>query len=348
MGKTDEAGKRGWRSTGSAVVLLAAAAVAGPASIATGSALDRTVRIGELPRLAAGARVIGALAASTPIHVTIALKPRDSAALAAFAAAVSTPGSSVYRDYLTPAQFAQRFGASPASWRLSRARCARTAWPAVGQRQPPLGPRHRQRGAGRAGVLAHVPTDGIASGRQAVVASAAPALDRKIAGDVQAVVGLSSLAAPQPLSVRPALLRPRLAMGACRHSRSHTSPPVGHSRARRLARRRSRRAPTRPTRSRSAYGFSGLYGAGDPGPGPDDRAVRARVERPGGHRCLSGVLRDQRADLLRPGRRRGGQRPRRRRGHARHRAGDRARAEGELARLPGSQREHGLARIGPL
>ena len=47
------------------------------------------------------------------MHVTVTLQPQDPAGLAALANAVSTPGSPQYRDYITPAEFAQRFGATP-------------------------------------------------------------------------------------------------------------------------------------------------------------------------------------------------------------------------------------------
>src|SRR5947209_16802271 len=71
------------------------------------------VRVGIGPALARDARAVGALPASTRLQLTVVLKPRDPAALAAFAQAVSTPGSSVYHDYLTPAGFSARFGATP-------------------------------------------------------------------------------------------------------------------------------------------------------------------------------------------------------------------------------------------
>src|ERR1700751_5961739 len=74
----------------------------GPASVARG---------GAAPGLPVGARIIGSVAAATEMHVTVTLEPRDPAALQAFADAVSTPGSPQYRQFITPAEFAQRFGA---------------------------------------------------------------------------------------------------------------------------------------------------------------------------------------------------------------------------------------------
>src|SRR6201993_2618364 len=64
------------------------------------------------PPLPRAARVLGALAGSTPLHLTIALTPTAPAALAAYAAAVDDPASQDYHRYLSVAEFAARFGAS--------------------------------------------------------------------------------------------------------------------------------------------------------------------------------------------------------------------------------------------
>ena len=55
------------------------------------------------------------------MHLTIELKPRDPRGLAAFAQAVSTPGSAEYRDVLTVTAFARRFGAGPDALRITAA-----------------------------------------------------------------------------------------------------------------------------------------------------------------------------------------------------------------------------------
>ena len=70
----------------------------------------------------ASAAVLGACtsaAAATTraatVRVTLALAPRNASALAAYATAVTTPGSPLYHHYLTVAQFARRFGARPSA-----------------------------------------------------------------------------------------------------------------------------------------------------------------------------------------------------------------------------------------
>jgi len=70
-----------------------------------------TLSVGAVPQIARTATVAGPVAPDTPLSLTVVLHPRDSAGLAALAAAVSTPGSSSFHHYLTVRQFAARFGA---------------------------------------------------------------------------------------------------------------------------------------------------------------------------------------------------------------------------------------------
>ena len=257
---------RGWLVVVAGTVLLVSA-VAGPAAFAAGSSLAPRVRIGETVRLARGARDVGAVVASAPLHVTIALKPRDPSALAAYAQEVSTPGSAVYRDYLTPLQFAQRFG--PTARQVAAVESSMRA--------------HGLKvGAASANRLS-IPVTGTAaqverafslvfrrmalpSGRQAVVASAPPAIDPGIAGDVQAVLGLTSLSAPRPTEVRPSLLRPaargRLAGRLAPHVTTGGPQPCAAA----SSAAASQGAYT-ADQIASAYGFSGLYGGGALGQG---------------------------------------------------------------------------------
>jgi subtilase family serine protease len=59
------------------------------------------------------------------VHATVALAPRDPAALAAYASAVTTPGSPFYHRYLTVAQFVRRFG--PGAGKIAKVRIALAA-----------------------------------------------------------------------------------------------------------------------------------------------------------------------------------------------------------------------------
>lgn len=224
------------------------------------------MRVGSAPPLASLARASGAVPASRRIHLTLVLKPRDPAALAAYARAVSTPGSSVYHAFLSPAQFAARFGASARQVRAVRA--------SMRAHQLSAGPSTANQLAvpvsGTAGQIERaflVSFDRVAipGGRHAIIASAAPALDRGIAGDVQAVVGLSTLAAPKPLVERPP------------EAKTSAAPPSPHAIAHTAAGEASACAQARATAASqgaytadqiaSSYGFSDLYSSGGEGQG---------------------------------------------------------------------------------
>jgi subtilase family serine protease len=96
------------------VLALSAVVVAIPLAAPAGAALA-PLRLGSVPLVPKGAVPLGSLATSTVVTIDIALKPRDPAALAAYATAVSTPGSSLYRDYLPAGAFPQKFGPTSAT-----------------------------------------------------------------------------------------------------------------------------------------------------------------------------------------------------------------------------------------
>lgn len=90
------------------LALPVAAAQAAPAAPAA-HRLTRTL----LPAPLLAHRV-GPAPASRPWHVGVSIRGRDAAGLARLERAQQTPGSPDYRRFLTPAEFASRFGARPA------------------------------------------------------------------------------------------------------------------------------------------------------------------------------------------------------------------------------------------
>ena len=93
-----------------APVLAVLAFVGTPVAAAAAAGVPRAART----HAGAGAPRRGLL------HETVALAPRDPAALAAYAAAVADPASPLYRHYLSVVQFARRFG--PTETELVRVR----------------------------------------------------------------------------------------------------------------------------------------------------------------------------------------------------------------------------------
>ena len=245
---------------GGCALALALGCVSSAGASPVGGAVAATTRVGAAPALPAGARIAGSLASSTPLHMTVALQPRDPAALEAFATAVSTPGSPEYRDYLTPAQFAQRFGATPEA-----VQAVETSLQAHG-----LTPGQTSANglsipvtatAGRAAQafsvsLAHVT---LQNGSTAIVNQQAPSLDTSVASDVQAVLGLDTLSRAKPLLVR------AHAAGAARaHVVTGGPQPCPAASAAGTS-----QGGLTADQIAAAYGMSGLYSSGGPGGAAD-------------------------------------------------------------------------------
>jgi subtilase family serine protease len=244
-------------------VCAAAVALALPspaAAVAVGSAFAGVTTVGHAPIVPSGARIVGSVAAGTRLHVTLTLQPRDPLALQTFADQVSTPGSPLFRDYITPAQFAQRFGATRGQIKAVQASLKAhgliPGTPSANGLSIPV--------TASAGTLAHAFDVSFAhvalqNGASAIVNQQAPALDADVAPDVQAVLGLNTLSQAKPLLVRPhaaapaAQLRPHVVTGGAQATclgEGQQSP--GGLTADQIA---------------SVYGLSALYPAGDFGAG---------------------------------------------------------------------------------
>ena len=94
--------------------LLTAAVLAAPLALslfATTAHASGTVAIAsDIPAQVPAGTLVGPTAAGNSLTIVLTLPSRDAAGLAAFVRAVSTPGNAQFRHYLTPAQFAARFG----------------------------------------------------------------------------------------------------------------------------------------------------------------------------------------------------------------------------------------------
>jgi subtilase family serine protease len=181
---------------------------------------------------------------------------------------VSTPGSPSFRRYLTPSQFGDRFGATPAHVAAVRddliAHGLRPGPTAADALSIPL--------VGTATAFEHAFSIRLSElslpGRRAAIASsAAPAFSATAAGAVQAVVGLDTGSPARPLLVRPdpramAAAAAGAALGASPHVVTGGPQPCGAA----LGAGPGQSAYT-ADQVASAYGFSGLYGAGDLGAG---------------------------------------------------------------------------------
>lgn len=176
----------------SLVVGVNASAV-GPVAPSATPAGPATTPVGAAPLIPAGAQADGAAPTTEPVSFGVVLRSRDQAGLNAFTTAVSTPGSASYRHFLAPGEYASRFGPTPSTIAnvTSQLRAlGLTVGTANGSIVPVSG------SISRIGAALHTSFRQyrLASGRTARANVSAPQLPTSVAGAVQAVVGLDSLA----------------------------------------------------------------------------------------------------------------------------------------------------------
>jgi hypothetical protein len=169
------------------------------------------------PVLADGEVAIGAAVTTPPdaaaaaaadpdslVDFTVVLTPRDQSALDAFVASVTTPGSPQYRDFLSPGEFASRFGATP--------QAVATVTDALRRRGLTVGqvsgnglsiPVSGSVAAVGAAVHTSLTEYRLASGRSARANTSAPTLPASVAAQVQGVVGLDQVTQAAPSARQP-------------------------------------------------------------------------------------------------------------------------------------------------
>jgi subtilase family serine protease len=225
------------------------------------------------PAQSARARSAGtAVAAGARLHLTVTLKPRDPGALAAYANAVSTPGSPSYHHYLSPDQFGRRFGATAAQLRTIRSAFARDGLrlgdASAGRLSIPLAADAGTIERGLDVQLRRVRGHG---GRTVVAATRAPAIAAGAAAGVQSIVGLDSSAAPQPLTRRARhqgpLAQPLDAGQATGTSSVPAATQAGPQACSQASDVGGQNGGYTDNQLATAYGFSGLYQAHDDGAG---------------------------------------------------------------------------------
>jgi YVTN family beta-propeller protein len=153
-------------------------------------------RPGPLPR---GAVRLGPARSTTPVHLEIALKPRDPGTLATLATAVSSPGSARYRHFLPPGQLSRLFGPTPATTSSVRATLTRAGFT--------LGPTSANglliplsTTVGRAERVFRTPITSyrLASGRVAIANTDPPSVPSSVAPAIDTVIGLDTTSQMQP------------------------------------------------------------------------------------------------------------------------------------------------------
>jgi subtilase family serine protease len=229
------------------------------------------VRVGTIPSLPAHARDAGALPGGTDIRITVVLAPRNPAALRRYAMAVATPGSSTFRDYLTVSQFARRFGPTALAVDAVRAELrARGLIPGpISQNDLAIPVRANAAAVARA-LYTSFEKLSLADGRIAYRNVTAPLLDASTARYVQAIVGLADVAVPEPVGLPAGSRRTRGARDGTLSQSVFPQPHLATGGPQPCAAATTAAAQNGGATAdqlASAYGFSGLYGAGDFGAG---------------------------------------------------------------------------------
>lgn len=182
-------------------VALAATQLAAATPSEASAASSARVAVGHAPALPKGAAVAAAPSASTKLTMDIELNTGHAAALETYAEGVGNRNSPFYHQYLSPAQVAQYFGATPAEISAVQAQLSAQGL-TVGS---VAADKMFISVSGTVAQAEHafgVTIDGYrAAGRTFYANTAAPTLPASVSGDVAQVVGLDDVAYAVPTGV---------------------------------------------------------------------------------------------------------------------------------------------------
>ena len=250
-----------------AVAVVAGCLLAPPAGASavgrrSPSATPRPGRVGVAPRIPSGSTKLGRLPGGRLLELEVLLRPRREQTLAALVHRVVDPGARGRPPLLARGAFARRFGAGATEVAAARRALLRLGLPVTGLSADRLALRVRTTVAGAERAFATpLVRYRLASGRTGFANLAAPRLGPGIAPEVLGVLGLDTL-------------EPEGVVGLDRLPRASTGPGDSSAGARLV------HGAASPTAScatliqtggagytagqiADAYGYEGLYGAGD-------------------------------------------------------------------------------------
>ena len=207
----------------------------------------------------AGSRELGAVARSTTVHATVALAPRDAAGLAAYSEGVATPGSPLYHHYLSVGEFVSRFAPTAAQVAAVRASLVRNglAPGAISANGLTL-PMTARAGTVETAFSTSLHRFALPNGQTGLANTDRLSIDPSVAGLVQGIVGLNTLAPTAPrITVAHAKQR-------VRHAAASAADGQGCSAARTQA---ASQAGYTTSQIAARYHLDDLYAAGIQGSG---------------------------------------------------------------------------------
>jgi hypothetical protein len=215
------------------------------------------------PAIPSGARALGAVPSGQVIVGDVGLAPRDPAALAAFAGAVTNPRSPMYRHYVPAREFARAFGPAPRTIAAVERHLLASGAQVTGVSGNGLLISFRATAAQvQAAFATHLESYRLANGRVAFAPSAGIALPAGIAPAVQAVVGLSTLHRPEANPLRGGPGHPKAQVPA--KIPAPAAGPVACAAAKKDA---AVNGGLTDQQIADSYGVDGLYGNGNAGAG---------------------------------------------------------------------------------
>ena len=254
-------------------LVLAVAVVYGAATTSTALAAGagRQKLTGHEGVVPPGATLVGPAPAATDLPLTVTLKPRDPAALAAEAHAVADPGSAQYRHFLSPTQIAQQFGASPATIAqvtasLRRGGLTVGAPSATGLSLPVSGTVAQVQSAFSTPISQYR----LSSGRTGYDNATAPEVDASLAPQIEGILGLDTLSPPQPSTSVPEAsqaVAPAVGDQAAPALAPGQPSPTGSSCTSSIGNVKSTTGALEAPDLAQAYSLDPLYSSGDYGAG---------------------------------------------------------------------------------
>jgi hypothetical protein len=250
------------------ITMSAVGLSAPPASAAAGrTAPPAMERVQGVPRIPAGDRAAGAVPASARVSGTVVLKPRDSAALARFIAAVTARNSPAFHQYLPAGAFARQFGPRPSSIEAVRTRLRADGLTVSGVSSDALlvsfsGTARRVEAAFRTGLERYQ----LGNGQAGQATTSAVSVPRSIASSVTAVLGLNALVQLHPVGLERA---PATDRGTIRRAATSSfQHPAGSPDACPAAKAAALSfGGLTDDQIAHSYGAFGLYGSDDTGAG---------------------------------------------------------------------------------
>ena len=218
-----------------------------------------------------GATLIGPAPTATALPLTVTLKPRDPTALSAEVRAVSDPGSAEFRHFLSPTQFAQQFGATPAtiaqvSASLRQAGLRVGSPSATGLSLPVSGTVAQVQSAFSTPISQYR----LSSGRTGYDNATAPEVDATVAPQIEGILGLDTLSPPQPSTSVPeasqAVAHPDAGLAAPTLAPGQPTP-TGSGCTSSISNVKSTTGALEPSDLAQAYSLDSLYSSGDYGAG---------------------------------------------------------------------------------